>query len=113
MKMILAMIEPHKLPDVRQALYDVHVYNMTISTALGCGKNVRSSHTFRGISKEIYTAKKVRLEIGVTEDFLEPALDAIVNAAKADLERNHCTIFVYDLQECINVKGERGTSAIM
>lgn len=112
MKMIVAIIEPHKLTDVKKALYDVQVFNMTVTNALGCSKQKGYKQTYRGVEQEMFLFKKIRLEIGVNEDFVEPTIEAICRAAKMDIDRNHGVIFVFDLVDCIRVTGERGPQAI-
>lgn len=114
MKMIVAMIEPHKLPDVKQALYNADVTAMTITNALGCSSTQESlTETYRGIDQEMYLFKKVRLEIAVNEDFVERTIDAIVEGAHIEANgRNHGMIFILDLVDAIRLTGERGEQAL-
>ncbi|MFH2145034.1 MAG: P-II family nitrogen regulator [Candidatus Omnitrophota bacterium] len=112
MKLIIAMIQPHKLPDVKQALYDAQVYKMTVSNALGCGQQKGYTETYRGVIHEVNLLKKVRLEIAVNEDFVEPTIKAIIKGAKTN-NIGDGKIFVLDLPECIRIRtGERGNRAI-
>ncbi len=112
MKLIIAMIQPHKLPDVKQALYDAQVYKMTVSNALGCGAQKGYSETYRGVVQEVNLLKKVRLEIAVNEDYVEPTIAAIVKGARTG-EIGDGKIFVVDLPQCIRIRtGERGGKAI-
>jgi nitrogen regulatory protein P-II 1 len=82
MKYIVAMIQPHKLTDVKQALFDEEVYAMTVSNALGCGNTMGYTETYRGIKQEVNLLKKVRLEIAVNDDFVERTIEAIITGAK-------------------------------
>lgn len=112
MKLIIAMIQPYKLPDVKQALYDAQVYKMTVTNVLGCGEQLGYTETYRGLREEINLLKKIRLEIAVNEDFVEPTIKAIIKGAKTG-NIGDGKIFVVDLPECIRIRtGERGSKAI-
>jgi nitrogen regulatory protein P-II 2 len=112
MKLIIAMIQPHKLPDVKQALYDASIYKMTVSNALGCGQQKGYTETYRGVIHNVNLLKKIRIEIAVNEDFVEPTVKAIVQGAKTG-KIGDGKIFILDLPECIRIRtGERGSSAI-
>lgn len=112
MKLIIAMIQPHKLPDVKKALYEKKVYKMTVSNALGCGQQKGYKETYRGVIHEVNLLKKVRLEIAVNKDFVEPTIEAIIKGAKTG-NIGDGKIFVLDLLKCIRIRtGERGDSAI-
>ncbi len=112
MKLIIAMIQPHKLPDVKKALYDAEVFKMTVTNALGCGQQKGYTETYRGVIHEVNLLKKIRLEIAVNEDFVEPTINAIIKGAKNG-KIGDGKIFVLDLPECIRIRtGERGNQAI-
>ena len=112
MKLIIAMIQPHMLPSVKKALYDAEVFKMTVTTALGCGAQRGYTETYRGAVEEVNLLKKVRLEIAVNEDFVEPTIEAITKGARTG-EIGDGKIFVLDLPECIRIRtGERGGKAI-
>ena len=112
MKLIIAMIQPHKLPDVKSALYDAEVYKMTVSNVLGCGQQKGFTETYRGVIHEVNLLKKVRLEIAVNQDFVESTIKAIIKGAKTG-NIGDGKIFVLDLPECIRIRtGERGNNAI-
>jgi len=112
MKLIIALIQPHKLEDVKKALYEAEVYKMTVSTASGCGQQKGYTETYRGTISEINLLKKTRLEIAVNEDFVEPTIEAIIKGAKSG-NIGDGKIFVTDLAECIRIRtGERGKKAI-
>lgn len=112
MKLIIAMIQPHKLPDVKKELYDAEVYKMTVSNVLGCGQQKGFTETYRGVIHEVNLLKKVRLEIAVNESFVEPTVKAIIKGAKTG-NIGDGKIFILDLPECIRIRtGERGGSAI-
>ena len=112
MKLIIAMVQPHKLPDVKKALYDTQVYKMTVSNALGCGQQKGCTETYRGVIHEVNLLKKIRIEIAVNEDFVQPAIDAVIKGAKTG-NIGDGKIFIMDLPECIRIRtGERGSNAI-
>jgi nitrogen regulatory protein P-II 1 len=112
MKLIIAMIQPHKLPDVKQELFKNGIYKMTVTNVLGAGQQKGYTETYRGVITEVNLIKKVRLEIAVNEEFVEPTLEAI--------KKGSCTgkigdgkIFVLDLGRCIRIRtGEEGENAI-
>lgn len=112
MKLIIAMIQPHKLPDVKKALYDAKVFKMTVTNALGCGQQMGYMETYRGVEQEVNLLKKIRLEIAVNEDFVEPTIEAIIKGARTGTIGDG-KILVLDLPECIRIRtGEKGSFAI-
>ncbi|HOD12067.1 MAG TPA: P-II family nitrogen regulator [Candidatus Omnitrophota bacterium] len=112
MKLIIAMIQPHKLPDVKKALFDAQVHKMTVTNVLGCGQQKGYSETYRGVIHEINLLKKVRLEIAVNEDFVEPTINAIMKGARSG-NVGDGKVFVLDLPRCIRIRtGEEGREAI-
>ena len=112
MKLIVALIQPHKLPDVKQALFDADVYKMTVTNALGAGQQKGFTEAYRGVIHNVNLLKKVRIEIAVNEEFLEATVDAIVKGARTG-NIGDGKIFVLDLTECVRIRtGERGSEAI-
>ena len=112
MKLIIAYIQPEKLSDVKQSLYAAEVYKLSVTNALGCGQQKGYHETYRGVDIEVNLLKKVRLEIAVNEDFVEPTIAAIIKGARTG-EIGDGKIFVVDLAECIRIRtGERGGDAI-
>ncbi len=112
MKIIIAMIQPHKLPDVKKALYEAKVYKMTVTNALGCGQQKGYTETYRGVIHNVNLLKKIKLEIAVNEDFVQPTVDAIIKGAKTG-KIGDGKIFILDLPECIRIRtGEQGNNAI-
>ena len=110
MKFIVAMIQPHKLTDVKRALYDAQVYKMSVTNALGCGEQQGYTETYRGAMEEVNLLKKVRLEIAVNEDYVEPTIKAIIKGAQTG-NIGDGKIFILDLPECIRIRtGERTTN---
>lgn len=112
MKMIVAIIQPHKVVDVKKALDDSQIHLMTVSNVLGAGRQKGYEESFRGAKYEINLLKKVRLDIAVNDDYLEPAIAAISKAAKTG-NIGDGKIFVMPLDEVIRIRtNERGKVAI-
>lgn len=112
MKLIIAYIQPHKLNDVKQELYQQEVYKLSITNALGCGQQRGYTETYRGVETEVNLLKKVRLEVAVNDNFVARTIDAIIRGARTD-SIGDGKIFVLDLPECIRIRsGERGEAAI-
>jgi nitrogen regulatory protein P-II 1 len=112
MKYIIAIIQPHKLDEVMEALEKVEVPLMTVSNVLGRGRQKGVTEVYRGMKEVGSLLKKVKLEIAVNEEFVERTINAIIDSAKTG-EIGDGKIFVFDLQEAIRVRtGERGGKAI-
>jgi len=112
MKLVIAYIQPHKLQDVKKALYKTEVYKMSVTNALGCGEQKGYHESYRGVDFEVNLLKKVRLEIAVNQDFVERTINAIVEGARTG-EIGDGKIFVLDLCECVRIRtGERDQNAI-
>ncbi len=115
MKMITAFIQPHKLPDVKQELYAAKVFKMSVSDCLGCGQQKGYHESYRGVDVEVNLLKKVRIDIGVNDNFVDTTIAAIIRGAKTGPEGKigDGKIFVTNLEECIRIRtGERGNEAI-
>lgn len=112
MKLIIAYIKPEKLTSVKQSLYDNHVFKISVTNALGCGQQKGYSESYRGVEVEVNLLKKVRLEIAVNDDFVEPTVEAIVRGARTG-KIGDGKILILDLPECIRIRtGEKGKLAI-
>jgi len=112
MKLITAYIQPEKLNHVKQALYGADVHKMSVTNALGCGQQGGYHESYRGVDIEVNLLKKVRLEIAVNEDYVQPTIDAIIKGARTG-EIGDGKIFITSLDECIRIRtGETGGVAI-
>ncbi len=112
MKMIIAVIQPNRLPDVKKALFDAEVGKMTVTNVIGCGQQAGYTESYRGNVIEVNLLKKIRLEIAVNEEYVKPAIDAIISGARTG-EIGDGKIFVLDLPQCIRIRtGEEGSDAI-
>ena len=112
MKLIIAIIQPFRLEEVKQELYEVEVNLLTVSEVLGHGRQKGVTEVYRGAKETGNLLRKVRLEIAVNENFVEPTIRAIVKGAKTG-ETGDGKIFVLDLKECVRIRTEeRGSVAI-
>ena len=82
MKLIVAVIRPEQLSDVLEALFRADVRGVTISRVQGHGGEIEHVENYRGTTVKMALAEKVRLEIGVSNHFVQTTVDAIMNAAR-------------------------------
>ncbi len=112
MKLVVALIQPYKLDDVKKALFEAKVTKMTVSPAQGCGQQAGYTEEYRGTITEINLLKKIRLDIAVNDDYVKPTVDAIIKGARTG-KIGDGKIWVTSLDECIRIRtGETGADAI-
>ena len=112
MKLIIAIIQPYKLEEVKEQLYKSDINLLTVSEVFGHGRQKGVTEVYRGAKEAGNLLKKIRLEIAVNEEFVEPTVRAIVKGAKTG-EMGDGKIFVVDLKECVRIRTEeRGSVAI-
>ena len=112
MKLVIAYIQPHKLNDVKKALYSHEVHKMSVTNALCCGAQRGYQESYRGIKFEVNLLKKVRLEIAVNDDFVDKTIEAISEGAKTG-QIGDGKIFVLPLERCVRIRtGDEGGQAI-
>lgn len=112
MKLVIAYIQPEKLNDVKQALYAAEVYKMSVTNALGCGQQKGYHETYRGVDMEVNLLKKVRIEIALNDEFVQKAIDAIIEGARTG-NIGDGKIFVLPLERTLRIRtGEEGNEAI-
>ena len=112
MKLIIAIIQPYKLEEVKEELYEAGVNLITASEVLGHGRQKGVTEVYRGHKETGNLLRKIRLEIAVNDNYLEATIKAIVKGAKTG-ETGDGKIFVLDLKECVRIRTEeRGTIAI-
>jgi nitrogen regulatory protein P-II 2 len=115
MKLIIAIIQPHRLEAIKQALADVEVFRLTVMDVQGFGRQRGQTEVYRGHEFAVNLLRKVQLMIGVNDEFLEPTIDAIIRGGRtgAKGEIGDGKIFVLPLEDCIRIRtGERGGEAI-
>ncbi len=112
MKLVIAIIQPHKLEAVKRELEAVEVNLMTVTNVLGQGRQKGVTEIYRGAREAGGLLNKVRLDIAVNEDFVEPTIDAVTRGAHIGSVGDG-KIFVVELAQCIRIStGERGGVAI-
>jgi nitrogen regulatory protein P-II 1 len=112
MKLIIAIIQPYRLEEVKEELYKAEVNLITVSEVLGHGRQKGVTEVYRGHKESGNLLRKVRLEIAVNDNFVEPTVKAIIKGAKTG-ETGDGKIFILDLKECVRIRTEeRGAVAI-
>lgn len=115
MKLIMAIIQPDRLEQVKEALSRVEVFRLTILDVQGFGRQRGHAETFRGHSIGVNLLRKVQLQIAVNDDFVEPTIAAIVEGGRSgnDGEIGDGKIFVLPMDDCVRIRtGERGAEAV-
>ena len=115
MKLIIAIIQPHRWEAVKQALAEVEVFRLTVMDVQGFGRQRGQSEAFRGREFSVNLVRKVQLMIAVNDDFLQPTIDALIRGGRTGPtgEIGDGKIFVLPLEDCIRIRtGERGGEAI-
>lgn len=82
MKLVVAIVRPEKLSDVLVELFKAEVQGLTISEVRGHGGEIEQVETYRGTTVKMALSEKVRLEIGVSESFVQPTVEAIIRGAR-------------------------------
>ena len=112
MKMIVAIIQPHRLEYVLDELYKEQVNLVTVSECMGHGRQKGITETYRGVKEMGNLLRKIRIDVAVNDAFLQPAIDAIQRGAKTGAVGDG-KIFVMDLEQSIRIRtGETGGEAI-
>jgi nitrogen regulatory protein P-II 2 len=112
MKMIVAILQPHRLETVRKALASVGVHGMTASEAQGYGRQAGHKEIYRGAEYEIQFVPKVKIEVAVSDDDEDRAVEAIQTAAQTG-RIGDGKIFVIDLTRAVRIRtGEVGEEAL-
>jgi nitrogen regulatory protein P-II 1 len=112
MKLVVAIIRPERLNEVLEALYRAEVRGLTISRVRGHGGETEAVETYRGMTVKVELHDKVRLEIGVSDPFVEPTVRAIL-AAGATGEVGDGKIFVLPVEKVYRIRtGEEDRSAV-
>ena len=112
MKMIMAIIKPFKLDDVREALADVGVNGITATEVKGFGWQKGHTELYRGAEYVVDFLPKIKIEVAVDDPMLEDAVDAILNAAGTG-KIGDGKIFVWDLERAVRIRtGEMDSDAL-
>ena len=112
MKLVMAVIKPHKLDDVRDALSGVGIEGMTVSEVKGYGRQKGQTEIYRGAEYAVNFVPKVKLEVVVTAAMADQVVEAIQSTAKTD-KIGDGKIFVLDVDQAVRVRtGETGEDAL-
>lgn len=111
MKLIIAYFRPERLNAVKQALYAKELYSMSVTNIVGSGRQKGFTETYRGVVMEVNLLKKVRLELGVKDDKLQDAMDAISAGAKTGKEGDGM-IFVLDVADAMRIRTGKSGAAV-
>jgi len=115
MKLVIAIIQPHKLEEVKAELYKVDVNLVTAMEVLGHGRQMGVTQVYRGVKESGNMLRKIQLEIAVNDEYLKPTIEAILKGARTgDVgEIGDGKIFVLPMEDCIRIRtGESGKTAI-
>ncbi len=112
MKLVIAIIKPFKLDDVRDALSEVGVQGITVTEVKGFGRQKGHTELYRGAEYVVDFLPKVKLEIAIDAKMLDKVTEAIVRSAKTD-KIGDGKIFVFDLEQVVRIRtGETGKDAL-
>jgi nitrogen regulatory protein P-II 2 len=114
-KYIIAIVQPSRLEAVKEALSKVEVFRLTVSDVQGLGRQKGHTEVYRGHEYEVNLVRKVKLEIAVNDEFLDPTIDAIIAGGRSgpDGKIGDGKIFVLPLEDVIRIRtSERGGEAI-
>jgi nitrogen regulatory protein P-II 1 len=115
MKMIVAIIQPHRLDDVKDELYKADVNLITVSEVLGHGRQMGVTEIYRGHKESGNLLRKIRLDIAVNDDYVDRTVKAIIKGAKSSAsgETGDGKIFIMPMENCIRIRTEEeGPAAI-
>ena len=112
MKKIEAVIKPFKLEEVKDALAEVGIEGMTVTEVKGFGRQKGHTELYRGAEYVVDFLPKVKLEVAISEELVDQALEAISDAAKTG-KIGDGKIFVYGIEQVIRIRtGETGPDAL-
>ena len=112
MKMVTAIIKPFKLDEVREALSDIGVQGITVTEVKGFGRQKGHTELYRGAEYVVDFLPKVKIEVVLSDDMVDTAIEAIINAARTE-KIGDGKIFVSPVEQAIRIRtGETGDDAI-
>ncbi len=112
MKLIVAIIRPDRLNEVLEALYRTEVRGLTVSRVLGHGGETERVETYRGTTVKVDLQEKVRLEIGVSDSFVDVTINAILGSARTG-DVGDGKIFVLDVDQVYRIRtGQKNEAAV-
>ena len=112
MKMIAAVVQPHRLDEIREALNSIGIHGMTASEVQGYGRQGGHKEIYRGAEYDVHFVPKIKIEVVVSDDQEDGVVEAICTAAKTG-KIGDGKIFVYDTVKAIRIRtGEEGNEAL-
>ena len=112
MKKIEAVIKPFKLDEVRESLSEIGVHGLTVTEVKGFGRQKGHTELYRGAEYVVDFLPKIKIELVVADDMVEPAMDAIIKAAHTG-KIGDGKIFVTNVEQVLRIRtGETGESAV-
>jgi nitrogen regulatory protein P-II 2 len=112
MKLVIAIIKPFKLEEVRDALNTIGVHGMTVSEVKGYGRQKGHTEIYRGAEYAVNFLPKIKVEVGVADDLVDRAVSAISSAAKTG-QIGDGKIFITELDRAVRIRtGETDNDAL-
>lgn len=112
MKKIEAIIKPFKMDDVREALAEVGINGMTVSEVKGFGRQKGHTELYRGAEYQVDFLPKMKIEIVLSDDFVERAIEAITASANTG-KIGDGKVFVYNVEQAVRIRtGEQNDEAL-
>ena len=112
MKLVIGIVRPEKANDVLEALYRAEVRGLSVTRIQGHGGETDSVETYRGMTVKMELSEKVRFEVGVSDNFVDPTVEAMANAARTG-EVGDGKIFVVPIEKVVRIRtGEEDTAAV-
>ena len=112
MKMVVAIIKPFKLEDVREALSEAGVHGMTVTEVKGYGRQKGHTELYRGAEYVVDFLPKVKLEVAIANEMVDKIIESISRAANTG-KIGDGKIFVYNLEQVVRIRtGESGVEAL-
>lgn len=118
MKLLIAYIKPEVFTDVKRALLKNDITRFSVTNAVGSGAEKGLHENYRGADVEIDLLKKVRIEIALNDEFVDPVIDIIINSAQTHWpdqtgDQGDGKIFVLPIEQVVRIRTkERGGQAI-
>ena len=112
MKIVMAVIKPFKLEEVRDALTSLGVHGLTVTEVKGYGRQKGHTEIYRGAEYAVSFLPKLKIEVAVPSELVNPVIDAITASARTG-QIGDGKIFVYDLEQAVRIRtGERDADAL-
>lgn len=112
MKLVIAIIKPFKLDDVREALAPLGIQGLTVSEVKGFGRQKGQTEIYRGAEYQISFLPKIKIEVAIDDNLINPVIEAILNAAHTG-KIGDGKIFIHNLEQVIRIRTrETGLNAL-